>query len=113
MARRDRQLAFAARLGRAFEPREELRRLPRSDTLVCRCEDVGYGRLEGFASAREAKLATRAGMGACQGRVCGAALEFLMGWSPDSVRPPAQPVRLGSFISEVAASSSIENGVHR
>ncbi|HEY7921676.1 MAG TPA: FAD-dependent oxidoreductase, partial [Vicinamibacteria bacterium] len=32
MAQRDRQLAFAARLARAFAPREELRRLPRSDT---------------------------------------------------------------------------------
>ncbi len=83
------------RLARAFALREELRRLPRSDTLVCRCEDVGYGRLEGFGSAREAKLATRAGMGACQGRVCGPALGFLHGWEDGSVRAPphAGPAR--------------------
>jgi hypothetical protein len=63
-------------------------------------------------SAREAKLYTRAGMGACQGRICGAALQFLMGWSPDSVRPPVQPARLGSFIAEVSHAESIQSGVH-
>jgi D-hydroxyproline dehydrogenase subunit alpha len=96
-ARRDRQLAFAVRLGRAFAPREgeELRRLARSDTPVCRCEDVACGRLEGFGSSREAKLATRAGMGACQGRVCGPALAFLYGWDEGAVRAPVAPTPLG------------------
>jgi len=106
MSRRDRELAFAVRLERAFAPREELRRLPRSDTLVCRCEDVGYGRLEGFASAREAKLATRAGMGACQGRVCGPALGFLHGWEDGSVRAPLTPVPLGVLEGETAERGS-------
>jgi hypothetical protein len=86
--------------------RRELRRLPRSDTLVCRCEDVGYGRLEGFASAREAKLATRAGMGACQGRVCGPALGFLHGWEDGSVRAPLTPVPLGVLEGETAERGS-------
>ena len=35
---------------------------------------------------------TRAGMGACQGRVCGTALGFLRGFPPDSVRSPLAPV---------------------
>jgi thioredoxin reductase len=83
---------FAARLARAFAPRDELRALAAADTLVCRCEDVTRGALRDCASAREAKLATRAGMGACQGRICGAALEFLEGWAPDTVRPPLKPV---------------------
>ena len=43
--------------------------------------------------AREAKLHTRAGMGACQGRVCGAALQALKGWAPGVVRPPLFPLR--------------------
>jgi hypothetical protein len=52
---------------------------------------VASGRLDGYASAREAKLATRAGMGPCQGRVCGPALGFLRGFEPESVRPPLAP----------------------
>ena len=83
--------AFGERLARAFALRDELRRLARPDTVVCRCEDVACGRLDGFASAREAKLATRAGMGPCQGRVCGPALAFLRGWPVDSIRPPLFP----------------------
>jgi hypothetical protein len=93
--RRDLQLAFAARLARAFALREELRRLARPDTPLCRCEDVAFGRLDGFGSSREAKLATRAGMGACQGRVCGPALAFLHGWDEGAVRAPVAPTPLG------------------
>ena len=43
---------------------------------------------------REAKLQTRCGMGPCQGRVCGAAVEFLLGWKSESVRPPLFPARI-------------------
>jgi NADPH-dependent 2,4-dienoyl-CoA reductase/sulfur reductase-like enzyme len=94
LRRRDRELAFGARLARAFTLRDELRRLARPDTPVCRCEDVLHGRLEGVATAREAKLATRAGMGPCQGRVCGPALSFLRGWPSDTIRPPLFPTPL-------------------
>ena len=97
--RRDRERAFGARLARAFALRDELRQLARPDTPLCRCEDVSCGRLEGFASAREAKLATRAGMGPCQGRVCGPALAFLRGWEADSVRPPLAPVPVATLAS--------------
>jgi NADPH-dependent 2,4-dienoyl-CoA reductase/sulfur reductase-like enzyme len=90
--RRERESGFAARLARAFALRDELRSLARPETLVCRCEDIPLGRLAGAASAREAKLHTRAGMGPCQGRVCGAALSVLRGFPPDSVRPPLVPV---------------------
>ncbi len=96
----------------AFALRPELRTLAAPDTVVCRCEDVRLRELNPRWTSRQAKLYTRAGMGPCQGRVCGAALEHLMGWSSDSIRPPVQPARLGSFISEIAASSSIENGAH-
>jgi len=41
---------------------------------------------------REAKLLTRAGMGPCQGRVCGPALRHLCGWRRDRVRPPLLPI---------------------
>jgi NADPH-dependent 2,4-dienoyl-CoA reductase/sulfur reductase-like enzyme len=88
---------FAAQMERAFALRPELRQLPHDDTLVCRCEDVAYARVRQFSGWREAKLQTRCGMGSCQGRVCGSAAEFLLGWKSESVRPPIFPARIGSL----------------
>jgi D-hydroxyproline dehydrogenase subunit alpha len=88
---------LAARMRSAFRLRPELRALASADTIVCRCEDVAAGAVAGCAGAREAKLSSRAGMGACQGRVCGPALEFLFGWDSDTVRPPARPARIGDL----------------
>ena len=96
-AARERARRFAAGLRRAFELREELKGLARPQTLVCRCEDVAFGRLAACRSMREAKLLTRCGMGACQGRVCGAACEFLFGWRDGSVRPPIFPAAVGNL----------------
>ncbi|HEX6052637.1 MAG TPA: FAD/NAD(P)-binding oxidoreductase, partial [Gemmatimonadaceae bacterium] len=88
---------FARALARTFAPRAELRALVRDETIVCRCEDVARRSVMALGDARQAKLYTRAGMGACQGRVCGPALEFLFGWAPGTVRPPAEPARLGTL----------------
>jgi len=93
-AEREKQKRFADSLNQTFELREELKGLATPDTIVCRCEDVTFGRLSHFNSWREAKLQTRCGMGACQGRVCGGAVDFLFGWTNESVRPPIMPVRL-------------------
>jgi hypothetical protein len=80
---------LGAAMDRAFAPRPELAALAAPDTIVCRCEDARRSSLSGCSSAREAKLSSRAGMGPCQGRVCGPALAFLFGWDSDTVRPPA------------------------
>ncbi len=85
---------FAGRLNAAFALRPELKSLAADETFVCRCEDVTFGRMRVCASWREAKLQTRSGMGPCQGRICGAAAEFLFGWGVDSVRPPVFPATL-------------------
>lgn len=85
---------FARALDHTFELRDELRTLSANSTIVCRCEDVQYGKLKEYRDFRTAKLQTRCGMGACQGRVCGAAVEFLFGWKDHSVRPPIFPVRM-------------------
>jgi D-hydroxyproline dehydrogenase subunit alpha len=85
---------FASRLDRAFRLRPELATLPTSQTIVCRCEDVTYSRLQAHTSWRAAKLHTRCGMGSCQGRICGPAAEFLFNWKSDSVRPPVFPARV-------------------
>jgi len=99
---------FAQRLERAFALRPELRTLATGETVVCRCEDVVRSALEGCGSWREAKLHTRCGMGACQGRVCGAATEFLFGWQTWGARPPIFPAAVstlaaGAEDSEVVA----------
>jgi NADPH-dependent 2,4-dienoyl-CoA reductase/sulfur reductase-like enzyme len=96
-AKREKQWKIAVALEH-FALRPELRALASDETLVCRCEDVPLGRLRHYGSWREAKLQTRCGMGACQGRVCGGAVEFLFGWKAGSVRPPATPARIESLI---------------
>jgi NADPH-dependent 2,4-dienoyl-CoA reductase/sulfur reductase-like enzyme len=88
---------FARMLDRAFRLRPELKDLPSAETIVCRCEDVSYARLQEHRSWRAAKLQTRCGMGPCQGRVCGPATQFLFQWNPDSVRPPVFPARVESL----------------
>ncbi len=85
---------FASLLERTFCLRDELKSLPQADTFVCRCEDVTFERLRQHDSWRAAKLETRCGMGPCQGRVCGAAVEILFGWRAESVRPPIFPARV-------------------
>jgi hypothetical protein len=96
MARESHQ-RFAAALEKAFALRAELRELPLPETLVCRCEDVSMARVQACSNWREAKLHTRCGMGPCQGRICGGAVEFLLGWRAESVRPPVLPARVGSL----------------
>lgn len=95
--KRERFRRFARSLDRAFRLRPELRTLTEPETIVCRCEDVTYARLCLHTSWRSAKLQTRCGMGPCQGRVCGAATEFLFNWTPDSARPPVFPARVESL----------------
>lgn len=92
-AARDTHRAFVEQLDSTFVLRPELRGLPAPDTIVCRCEDVPFNRFDPDWTSREAKLRTRAGMGPCQGRVCSGALEFLLGYRPDTVRPPISPAR--------------------
>jgi D-hydroxyproline dehydrogenase subunit alpha len=92
--------AFAEGMEKAFALREELRSLPRPDTIVCRCEDVAFGSLHGYTGWTDAKLQTRCGMGPCQGRICGPAVEYLLGWRPGSIRQPLFPVPLEAFCSQ-------------
>lgn len=89
---RNRGNLFRRRLDHAFALRPELSAITTEDTIVCRREDVRLGQILDHRSWRDLKLQTRCGMGACQGRVCGPAVQFLRGWVADSVRPPLYPV---------------------
>ena len=79
------------------------------DTVVCRCEGVSAGALRGAAAAGAAspatlKRATRAGMGRCAGRFCGAALARLCGASTEAgfaaPRLPLRPVLAGAILAD-------------
>ena len=95
LRRHRKAVAFAEALAACFPPPgDDWARVLDDDTIVCRCEDVRWGALRHAPDARTAKLHTRAGMGTCQGRVCGAALTVLRGFSAGTVRPPLSPARL-------------------
>lgn len=87
----------------ALDPR--VRGLADADTIVCRCEDVPLSALSGYADARAAKLATRCGMGACQGRICGTALAELDRFPRAGLRPPIFPARLTTLADADFAST--------
>ena len=100
LRRHRRERRFAAAVDRAFltaSAPDELH----DDTVICRCEDVPWGALRRFNgpdSARDGKLATRCGMGPCQGRVCGPINQAMLGWAHDRVRPPLQPTSVETLV---------------
>ncbi|MCI0917317.1 NAD(P)/FAD-dependent oxidoreductase [Pseudomonas stutzeri] len=98
-AERQHWQGFADLLGRTFLLNEQLKALAEPDTLVCRCEDVPYSAMASHGSWVEAKLESRCGMGACQGRICGAASHFLFGWQPPKPRQPISPARIGTLVA--------------
>ena len=82
-----------------FALRDEVKNLAKPDTLICRCEDVPLRDLQARTSWIDAKLHTRCGMGACQGRICGAAAQVLYGWAPQPARHLLSPARLSTLAS--------------
>ncbi|MBR7960265.1 NAD(P)/FAD-dependent oxidoreductase [Burkholderia vietnamiensis] len=119
IARRAHWHAFADAVRERFAIREPIRRLARPDTLLCRCEDVRFDAVadavadavtEAVTDAHmpapgwtAAKLQTRCGMGACQGRVCGAAAQVLFGWTLPAPRTPLVPARVGTMMLDGTA----------
>ncbi|THV41823.1 FAD-dependent oxidoreductase [Glycomyces buryatensis] len=112
---------FAAALGEAYPVRPGWRTWLRDDTLVCRCEEVDYAALRGARNDRDAtgsrslKLVSRAGLGLCQGRVCGANVAELSGIDDPAAfagRPMAVPLRLCELAgADPEATPEIEPGV--
>jgi thioredoxin reductase len=112
---RDRYRRFADALAAVYPVRDGWRSWLSEDTVVCRCEEVPYGRLRtaveelGATSLRTVKVTTRCGMGWCQGRVCGrnvAALTAALTGMPVSdadaleTRPIGAPISLGELATD-------------
>ncbi|WP_318211569.1 NAD(P)/FAD-dependent oxidoreductase [Streptomyces sp. SJL17-1] len=106
--RRNRMRAFADVMSAAHAPGPGWPDWLTDDTDVCRCEEVPAGRIReavtelGAHDARTVKLLTRAGMGWCQGRMCGTAVACLAagGGTPEPPverRPFAVPVPLSTL----------------
>lgn len=93
--RRDRMRAFADVMSAAHAPGPGWPAWLEDETDVCRCEEVTAGRVReavsdlGARDARTVKLLTRAGMGWCQGRMCGTAVACLAARG-DTPEPPAE-----------------------
>jgi NADPH-dependent 2,4-dienoyl-CoA reductase/sulfur reductase-like enzyme len=100
--------AFSAALARCFALRDELRHLADDETIVCRCEDVKLKNAVEYRSARAARLHGRCGMGACQGRICGPALQFMLDWADPSgrARPPLFPATMTTLAAVVEEEST-------
>lgn len=114
--RRDlaRQRRFAAVLDALFPFSSRLGNLLTDDTLLCRCEEVTVGEVrraidEGASTVSALRMLTRAGMGRCQGRMCGTPVADLLARQLDqpieavgqaSPRPPVVPIPLEGMLEE-------------
>ncbi len=97
---------YVQALQQGFALRSELLQLADDRTLLCRCENVSVGDLRGCSDFRSAKLATRIGMGACQGRVCGRAASVLFNWPVAHTRAPFFPTRIDTLMAVETQSVS-------
>ena len=82
-------------------------------TIICRCEEITAGQIrevvkKGCPGPNQAKAFLRCGMGACQGRMCGASVTEVMsealGKKPADVgafrvRPPIKPLSLEEIVT--------------
>lgn len=94
MALRARWQSFAMAVAQAFALSPALKSLAEPDTLLCRCEDVKLSQLSGYGGWVDAKLGSRCGMGACQGKICATAIRYLSGWPLPEPRVPLTPTRV-------------------
>jgi D-hydroxyproline dehydrogenase subunit alpha len=91
-----------------FSLRRDLLKLADEQTLLCRCECVSVGAVRQHGDFRSAKLATRLGMGVCQGRICGAACHELFGWRVAHTRAPLLPTPIRSLLVQLECNDTPE-----
>jgi bacterioferritin-associated ferredoxin len=109
-----RQRRFSAVLDALFPTSAHLIELLTDDTILCRCEEITVGDIrrairEGATTVSAIRMLTRAGMGRCQGRMCGSSVADLLARNLDqpveaagqsTPRPPIVPVPLGGLTEE-------------
>jgi NADPH-dependent 2,4-dienoyl-CoA reductase/sulfur reductase-like enzyme len=99
---------FTSHMLKSFALKPGIFELTRPETIVCRCESVPRSEIDYHAefwngAQRAVKQCTRAGMGRCQGRMCGFAVAQLVRRHagepdraplPDTARMPVKPLAL-------------------
>jgi bacterioferritin-associated ferredoxin len=78
----NKQLSIRPFLDKLYQP-AQIFLTPSDETIVCRCEEVSSGAIrkiakQGCKGPNQAKAFCRAGMGACQGRLCGLTVSNLI-----------------------------------
>jgi len=114
LAARYRRLdAYRRRLNLAYQTRAPLV-AAQDDTIVCRCEELTLAQLQRMSSDSldALKIASRLGMGRCQGRYClhatSALLDLPDGASAPRVRPPLKPITLDRLANDADAGPAKE-----
>jgi NAD(P)H-nitrite reductase large subunit len=108
-------------LDHLFRPAAAFRH-PHGETLVCRCEEVTASAIADTVALdcpgpNQMKAFLRAGMGPCQGRLCGLTVTELMaqarGATPDEIgyyrlRPPVKPVTLAEIAGLPTSEAAVK-----
>ena len=95
-----------------YRPAKQFR-IPRGDTVVCRCEEVNARQIDeiialGCPGPNQMKAFLRCGMGPCQGRLCGLTVTEMIaegrGLTPQQIgyyrlRPPVKPITVAEMAS--------------
>jgi NADPH-dependent 2,4-dienoyl-CoA reductase/sulfur reductase-like enzyme len=102
-------------------------RAPKDDaTIICRCEEVTAGQVRaavalGAQGPNQLKSFTRAGMGSCQGRMCGLTVTEIMASerrvSPSrigslTIRTPVKPVTLAELAGMSSSAGEVTGDPH-
>lgn len=98
LKKRDRWQRFANTLNATFALPDTLKEVVTPETLLCRCEDVRCGDVADAKNWQTAKLASRCGMGACQGKTCATSARWLYQWPLPQPREPLSPARTETLI---------------
>jgi thioredoxin reductase/bacterioferritin-associated ferredoxin len=113
--RRDlrRARTFGAAMAKLMAPRPAMTAAIACDTIVCRCEEVTRAEIDdalavGAVDLNQLKSWTRAGMGPCQGRMCGEAVRGLAAprWGDQARggswtgRLPLRPIPIADLIGD-------------
>jgi thioredoxin reductase len=119
MSRHQQQLRYGRLLNLVCQPSPDAYADIPDDTTICRCEEISMGDVRrqvnnGFNSMKGIKMATRCGMGSCQGRTCGPVLfdiiSALTRQTPvavgcTSARAPIKTVALGALAGMATKNS--------
>jgi NAD(P)H-nitrite reductase large subunit len=113
--------AMSARpfLDQVYRPRPQVF-APKDDALACRCEEVTAGQIRALCASghndpNQIKASTRAGMGACQGRLCNYTVANILAAESKKraadigvyrVRPPFTPLTMEELASLDASERS-------